>query len=293
MTSNPAPRRMSMKTFRLGCAAAFGIPALLLCLLALSLVRGAHPAEPVALTGTITGFDRVYHFHFAGCLICALPYNWDDYNVSLKTTDTQTAGPFRLHTGEFHPAIPDGLRVPGTEVSFWYDRGTNDLIGFAGDGQRFSMEYLTRPRAKYWDGVGLGVVVGIPGLLLLFVAVGIALLWRDDSESRADQTADDQDQAYGYVALFFYGVTAFIAFIVASIRWGSMPFWGLVIGGMVSVGVAIAEGPLIDRLQAATVVRTGWLREAKSDLSLLSLVVFPVGAAIILTIALTFAERQL
>ena len=292
MTSHPEPRRMSMKTFRVGCAMVFLVPGLLLCLLALSLVMGARGAVPVALSGTITSFDRVRHFHFAGCLICAQPYHWDDYNVLLKATDAETAGPFRLHTGEFHPAIPDALQKPGSEVTIWYDRGTSDLIGLASGGHQYSMEYLNHPRAKYWDVVGVAVAIVLSALLLLFLAA-IPLLWREASGGHIDPTDDDQDQAYGYVALFFYGVTAFIGIIFASIRWGSMPFWGLVIGGMVAAGVAIAEGPLIDRLQAATVIRTGWIREAKSDLSLLSLVVLPAGAAIILTIALTFVERQL
>jgi len=277
---------------RFGCAAASGIPGLLLCLLALSLVRGARPAEPLSLTGPITSFDRAY----PGCGKCfstLLPYNWDAYKVSLKATADGSSGPLWLHTGEFHPAIPDAIKQPGLEATMWYDRRTNDLIGLAVSGQRYSMEYLNRPRAKYWDGVGLGVLLGLPGLLLLFLALGIGLLWRDASDSQADPTADDQAQAYGYIAFFFYGVTAFIGFIVASIRWGSMPFWGLVIGGVLSIGVAIAEGPLIERLAAAAEVRTGWIPKVKSDLSLLSLVVFPVGAAVILTIALTFAERQL
>jgi hypothetical protein len=296
MNRQSSTRQMSLRTFRLGCAMVFAVPGLLLCLLALSLVTGARVAVPVALTGTITSFDRVRHFHFAGCLICAQPYHWDDYNVSLKANDAGTAGPFRLHTGEFHPPIPDALQQPGSEVTIWYDRGTSDLIGLASGGQQYSMEYLTRPRAKYWDGVGLGVVDGLLGLFLLLVAVG-ALLLPEHSESQADPTDDDQDQAYGYVALFFYGVTAFIGFIFASIRWGSMPFWGLVIGGMVSIGVAIADGPLIDRLAATTNVGLGWIPRVKYGLSLVvslvPLVVLPIGMAVMLTIALTFVERQL
>src|SRR5438128_1839488 len=77
---------------RFGCAAASGIPGLLLCLLALSLVRGARPAEPLSLTGPITSFDRAY----PGCGKCfstLLPYNWDAYKVSLKATADGSSGP--------------------------------------------------------------------------------------------------------------------------------------------------------------------------------------------------------
>ena len=277
---------------RLGCAAASGVPGLLLCLLALSLVRGARPAEPVSLTGTITNFDRAY----PGCGKCfttLVPYDWDAYKVSLKLTDGGSTGPLWLHTGEFHPPIPDAIKQPGSEATIWYDRGTSDLIGLSLGGQQYSMEYLSDPRVKYWDGVGLGVVIGLPGLLLLIVAVAVPLLWKDGSETGATHAGDNEGEAYGYLAYFVYGVTAFVGFIISSIRWGSMPFWGLLIGAMLSITVAVAEGPLIDRLAAAAQVRTGWIPKVKSDLSLLSLVVFPVGAAVILTIALTYVERQL
>jgi len=225
-----------------------------------------------------------------------LPHESDEYIVSLRA-ETGTAGPFKLHTDEFHPAIPDALRLPRTQVTTWYDRGTNDLIGFASDGQRYSMEYLNRPRAKYWDAVGVGVAIALAALFLLFLALGIGLLWRNVAGSRANRAADDQAQSYEYtaysVASFVYGVTAFIGFIVASIRWGSMPFWGLVIGGVLSSTVAISEGPLIERLEGATRVPLGWIPKAKYDLSLLSLVVVPAGVAVILTLGLTYVERQL
>ena len=125
------------------------------------------------------------------------------------------------------------------------------------------------------------------------MAVAVPLLWKDGSETGATHAGDNEGEAYGYLAYFVYGVTAFVGFIISSIRWGSMPFWGLLIGAMLSITVAVAEGPLIDRLAAAAEVRTGWIPKVKSDLSLLSLVVFPVGAAVILTIALTYVERQL
>jgi hypothetical protein len=66
---------------------------------------------------------------------------------------------------------------------------------------------------------------------------------------------------------------------------------------MVSIGVAIADGPLIDRLAATTNVGLGWIPRVKYGLSLVvslvPLVVLPIGMAVMLTIALTFVERQL
>ena len=287
---------------RLLAIAVIGIPGLLLCLLAFNSIKDARPAEPVAITGMITSFGRAY----PGCGKCfhtLLPYDWDANKVSLQTTDAGSSGPFWLHTGEFHPSLPDALKHPGARATIWYDRGTSDLIGLVVGGHRYATEYLDHPRTKYWDVIGLGIVVALPGALalllaLLLVAVPVVRAIGPPRHfhpraSADTRTSDDEAEAYGYVALFFYGVTAFLGFIVASVRWGSMPFWGLVIGGVLSSGIAISEAPLIDRLEATTKTDLGWIPKVKLDLSLLSLVVFPIGTAVILTIALTFVERQL
>lgn len=143
------------------------IPAILLSWFGIHQIGTAEPAHPVFTSGRLVRYDlapwewRGWNFVGNGSLS-------DGHDVSL----TSGTGPYRLHTREFHPAIPDLSARTGAEVNMWYDRGTRDLIALGIDNQIHTMDYFNHPRSKYWDGVTRGLILGAPGFLIL---IGLAV----------------------------------------------------------------------------------------------------------------------
>jgi hypothetical protein len=107
------------------------------------------------------------------------------------------------------------------------------------------------------------------------------LKWSDPAAA-GESLKEGSGQAYGCLVYAAFGITAIVLVLAGQARWGSMPFWGLLVGTLAAVSLTIAASPLLDRL-------TRWLEDLDTLPSSMGyvllvalLLVVPVASCLIL-----------
>jgi hypothetical protein len=118
-------------------------------------------AQPIRVSGVLASYD----------LHTRHPVIGDVYEAWVSSGGASDVGPYYLNSREFHPGLPDLSSRQGADVSLWYDKGTDNAIALEVDDRTYASDYFRFPRSKYWDLVARGILLAIPGFLIL---IGLA-----------------------------------------------------------------------------------------------------------------------
>jgi hypothetical protein len=84
------------------------------------------------------------------------------------------------------------------------------------------------------------------------------LKWGNPEEADA-AFQDSAGEGLGYLAYALYGVAALVLYFAASVRWGSMQFWVLLVGTLPVIAIAVAAGMRGERIPAGSRLHFAWV----------------------------------